>query len=338
MTYYTLQDFSIGLDISKATISVYIPIKKIDLEIENSVKGFKSLLSKLKKLYKKDSKKLIFVYEPTGSYSVSLLKFCSEKEINCFIINPKRSHNFAKASGARNKNDKLDGRLLSEAIVLGKKDEIMVPVIDASVDSIKELISYYKFIVKKRVNSNNHLESVEVKDGNKYVIKSLEKEIKDLKKKEKEIVTKIKTTIFENEDLKEKFDNMKSIVGIGDMGAIALIHLFIKYPEANKKQLTSLVGLDPIEFKSGSSIHKRSKISKAGAKIYRGTLFLAAMVASRRNPELSLFFNRLKENGKHTTVAHIAVMRKLIVIAHALFKSNQPYNSEVYSKHCGIHS
>ena len=60
---YTLVDISIGLDVSKKTISVYIPISKIDLEIENSLLGFKMLFSKLKKLYKKEIDKLVFVYE-----------------------------------------------------------------------------------------------------------------------------------------------------------------------------------------------------------------------------------------------------------------------------------
>ena len=45
---YTLVDISIGLDVSKKTISVYIPISKINLEIENSLLGFKMLFSKLK--------------------------------------------------------------------------------------------------------------------------------------------------------------------------------------------------------------------------------------------------------------------------------------------------
>jgi len=67
-------------------------------------------------------------------------------------------------------------------------------------------------------------------------------------------------------------NNIKSVIGIGELSAIVLLHLFLKYPDANKKQLVSLVGLDPTRFDSGSSIHKKSKISKAGAKIYRGVL------------------------------------------------------------------
>jgi len=59
--------YSIGLDISKATVSVHVSLGSLDLEIENSPKAIKSFYSKLKKLYKKEIDKVIFVYEPTGS-------------------------------------------------------------------------------------------------------------------------------------------------------------------------------------------------------------------------------------------------------------------------------
>ena len=81
--------YSIGLDISKSSVNVHIPLGKEDLEIENTIKSFKSLYSKLKKLYKKEIDKITFVFESTGSYSVLLYKFCADKNIKVFMINPK---------------------------------------------------------------------------------------------------------------------------------------------------------------------------------------------------------------------------------------------------------
>ena len=336
MENYTLLNVSIGLDVSKETISVFIPINKFDYEIQNTVDGFNKLISKLKKLYKKEYNNLVFVYEPTGSYSDLLKKVCSKKSIKTFAINPKRSHNFAKANGNRNKTDIDDARLLSNAIILAKEDEIVIPVINPIVEHIKELMSYYKFVVKQRVMANNHLESIAIKDGNNYVIASLEDEIKLLKEKENSIVITIKDIIKSDDELVTAYDNIKSIIGVGELGAIVLLHLFLKYPDANKKQLVSLVGLDPTRFDSGSSIHKKSKISKAGAKIYRSVLFMGTMTATRHNPEMKLFYDRLKENGKQTTQAQIAVMRKMIIIAHSLYKNNEKYSSKVYQRACGV--
>jgi transposase len=86
--------YCIGIDVSKATINVHISKNSQDLVLENSIKGFKSLYSKLKKIYKKEIENIIFIFEPTGSYSEALRKYCSEKQIKCFIINPKQFSNY----------------------------------------------------------------------------------------------------------------------------------------------------------------------------------------------------------------------------------------------------
>ena len=116
------------------------------------------------------------------------------------------------------------------------------------------------------------------------------------------------------------------MMGIGQIGAIVLLHLFIKYPGANQRQITSLVGLNPIYKQSGSSIQSGYKISKSGSKMYRGSLFMAAMSAIRYDANFKAFYERLKDNGKQSTQAQIAVMRKLIITAYSLYKNNKKYD------------
>ncbi len=89
-----LMDNCIGIDISKASINVHISKNSTDMEVENSLKGFKILRSKLKKIYKKDIDDNIFIFEPTGSYSEALRKYCFQQKIKCFIINPKQFSNY----------------------------------------------------------------------------------------------------------------------------------------------------------------------------------------------------------------------------------------------------
>jgi len=325
--------YSIGLDVSKSSIAVYIPFGKLDIEIENSIKALRSLYSKLKKIYKKEVNRLVFVFEPTANYSSILYRFCADKKIKVFTINPKQSHNFSKAISQRNKSDKVDAQMLSKAILIAKEDEIVIPTIDTSTEEIKELMSYYKIKVKQRIQLSNHLEALSAKDNNSSLVKRLQKEIKELKKVEVQIIDEIYQIIANNETLLNKYNAIISINGIGKIAAIALLHLFIKYPDANQRQITSLVGLDPVIRESGTSIKGKSRISKAGGSIYRGTLFMATMVATRYNQKMKLFYNRLKENGKHTTVAQIAVMRKLIIIAHSLFKSGEMYDENKHIAH-----
>ncbi len=328
-------NYSIGLDVSKSLISVYIPINSQSIEIENSPKGLKKLISKLKKLYKKEFEELIFVYEPTGSYSNLLKKFCFDKQIKCFIINPKQSSNFAKSMGERNKTDEVDAKLLSKAIVLANDGEIKIPTYDQRVEEMSVLMSYYRFTIKTRVSLVNHLESITAKDGVTYAIDGLREEIKRAKEKEKDIIAEIAKIINQDDKLKQDFENIKSITGIGEKSAIVLLHLFLKYPDANQREITSLAGLDPIEKKSGSSVRGKVRISKAGAKIYRATMFMAVMVAIKYSADFKAFFDRLQAKGKHTTLVQIALMRKMIVIAHSLYKNNQKFDEKRYAIDCG---
>ena len=146
----------------------------------------------------------------------------------------------------------------------------------------------------------------------------------------------IKNKIITKDDkLKQGFENIKSIIGIGEKSAIVLLHLFLKYPDANQREITSLVGLDPIEKSSGTSVRGKMRISKAGSKIYRGTMFMAVMSAIRHSEYFKIFFERLQAKGKHTTLIQIAVMRKMIVIAHSLYKNNQAFDEKRYAKNCG---
>lgn len=326
---------SIGLDISKSLISVYIPINDLSVEVENSIKGLNRLLSKLKKLYKKEFDRLVFVYEPTGSYSDLLKKFCYDKEIACFIVNPKQSSNFAKSMGERNKSDKVDAKLLSKSIVLANDEDIKIPTYNQRVEDMKTLMSYYKFIVKSRISSNNHLESIVAKDGLPYAIESLKDEIEGYKVKEKDILSQIVDIINQDDKLKQDYENIQSIIGIGQNSAIVLLHLFLKYPNANQREITSLVGLDPIEKSSGTSVRGKVRISKAGSKIYRGSMFMSVMTAIRYSQHFKSFFERLQSKGKHTTLIQIAIMRKMILIAHSLYKNNQKFSDERYNKDCG---
>ena len=138
----------IGIDVSKATLQVYIPITDENISIENSKKALISLYSKLKKYYKKDIENLVIIFEPTGSYSALLNRFCAEKNIYAFIINPRQSANFAKALDHRSKSDIIDAKMLYKFHVMLSDNDINVPVINTVQEELSEMLTYFKFIQK----------------------------------------------------------------------------------------------------------------------------------------------------------------------------------------------
>ena len=113
---------------------------------------------------------------------------------------------------------------------------------------------------------------------------------------------------------------------------IVLLHLFLKYPDANQRQITSLTGLNPVYRQSGTSIQSGYKIAKSGATLYRSILFMSVFTAVQHDKNFKTFYERLKSKGKHTTSVQIAVMRKIILTAHSLYKNNRKYDENFNSK------
>jgi len=157
-------------------------------------------------------------------------------------------------------------------------------------------------------------------------------QIKELQEKELRIIEQVQTLIDFTDEYRVSYENIISIKGVGQITSIVLLHLFLKYPEANQRQITSLTGLNPIYRQSGSSIQSGYKIAKTGSSLYRSVLFMSIFSAVQHDKNFKAFYERLKANEKHTTSAQIAVMRKIILTAHSLYKNNKKYDENFNSQ------
>jgi len=323
----------IGIDVAKSTLQIYIPLNKMDIELENSPDGLKKLYSKLKKLYgkvKKDIENIVFVYESTGSYSTMLESYCEKQEIKCFKVGAYQSSSFAKTIKNRNKTDKVDARMLSRMHILAEPNDIKVPYRDVKAHQIRSLMKYYQSLVKEENRLSNYLEAATYNLEDNYVLNKVEKKVTNLKKEQTTLMTKILKIIQDNKEYKQAYNNITSIKGVGEKSGIILLYLFLRYPNASRQHITALSGLDPIKKESGTSINKKSRISKQGMSIVRSILFMPTMTAVVFNDEMKYFYDRLLARGKCKSLAQIAVMRKIILLAHSLYKNNEQYNPEKY--------
>ncbi|WP_297485485.1 IS110 family transposase [Sulfurimonas sp.] len=318
----------IGIDVSKLTLQVFIAKNNSTIEIDNNKKSLRVLYKKLLKLYKDDS--FVFIYEPTANYSKTLMLFCAENNIMIYVVNPYISSSFSKSTGNRSKTDISDAQMLYNMHLVIKEKNISVPVIDKSVEQLKEIMSYYKFLQKQKVAFKNHLEAAKANHGSKQIISQVNKNIVKLQAEQNKLIEKAKIMVCCNRDLKEHFDNISSIKGVGDLIALILLYLFLKYPNANRSQITALLGLDPIIVESGTSIKRRSRISKRGTKFYRGMIFYSILSTIRFNDEFKDYYDKMKKRNCHSTVAQVAIMRKLALLAHSLYKNKCHYNPKLY--------
>ena len=309
--------YYIGIDVSKKDLSVFNGKKDLKFINQEGLRPFKKYL---KKKYKSFSD-LVIIFEPTGIYSFNLKEFCAENSIKAYIVNPKRSHSFARSLGIRPKDDKIDARILYQFHRHIEAKDIKVPQIDQQAKALASYLVSYEFALKQRISLSNHLESLR----DKRLIALLKKDLKRAKKLEDKLFNDILEYISKNQNLKEDYQRLLTISGVGDKTAIALLTLFKTYQGTNRAQITALVGFDSTKRESGSSVRGKAKISKNGKGIYRKVSYLPAICATVHNQKMRVFYQRLLANHKPKKLAIIASMRKILLIAHAMYRDKTEY-------------
>ena len=320
----------IGIDVAKATLQIYIPKGQIDLELANTKAGLSSLYKRLTKIYKEDFKNIVFVYESTGSYSTLLEQFCQKKEINCFKVGAYQSASFSNTIKNRNKTDKVDARMLSSMHILISEGDIKVPHRDEDAHQLRSYIKYYQSLNKEKTRLKNYLEAAVFNQEDQYVLNQVKKRIKQLGKEQDKLMELSMAVITANSDYFTAYENITSIKGVGQQSGIVLLYLFLRYPNASRQQITALTGLDPVHKESGTSLKRKTRISKQGISLVRGILYMPMLCVVQHNDEMKFFYDRLLGAGKLKMSAQIAVMRKVILLAHSLYKNNQKYDETKY--------
>ncbi len=266
-------------------------------------------------------KEIVIIFEPTGIYSFYLKEFCAENGIKAYLVNPKQSHNFARVLGIRPKTDKIDARTLYKFHRLIDSKDIKVPKIDRQAKTLASYLVSYEFALKQRVALSNHWENLR----DKKLVSLLRKELKRAQNLEDKIFRDILEYISKNQNLREDYQRLLTISGVGEKMAITLLTLFKTYPGTNRAQITALVGLDPVRRESRTSVKSKVKISKNGKGVYRKVAYLPTLCATVHNQKIIVFYQRLLANPKPKKLAIIAAMRKILLIAHAMYRDKTEY-------------
>jgi transposase len=319
----------IGVDISNQTIQVYDGRKDFTFLNEPKLKEFDLYLRELKKessLEESSKAEIIIIFEPTGPYSSYIREYCSKKNIKAHIMNPIQSAHFAKATGNRSKSDPLDARMLYSYHVMLDNKKCLVPIQSDHVKRLSSYLNSYQILIKTETAFLNHFHSTE-REGSapKKLIRILKKGLQNLQKEKNQVLEEVISWIKTDMILWEAYQNLCTIPGVGILTTINLLVLFLKFPSANRNQLTSLAGMDPTVKTSGTSLNKKSHISKRGITLLRKTLYCAAISGIQCNPELSRQYEYLQERKKPKKVALVAIMRQILLIAHALYVEKRKY-------------
>jgi transposase len=117
---------------------------------------------------------------------------------------------------------------------------------------------------------------------------------------------------------REKEDLLKNVPGIGPVISRTLLAELPELGRLNRKQIAAFVGVAPLDWDSGMMRGRRA--IWGGRATVRAALYMAGLVASRRNTAIQDFYRRLRHAGKAPKVALVACMRKLLTILNAMIK------------------
>ena len=311
----------VGIDVAKATLDVALLREqdKQDISVPNTKAGFRSLDNFLKKRCRDGAH---ICLEATGLYGDAVAEFLHGRGYTVSVVNPARIKAYGDSQMLRNKTDRSDARLIADFCRTQHPTPWTPPA--PAVKELRALLRHLDDLQAMRQQESNRAQAGET---SATVLSQLEQHLAFLDTQISTLKQQIDDHIDQYPDLKQQRDLLTSIPGIGDLTAGRLlaevgdIHAF-----RSARQLAAFVGVTPRQHTSGSSIHRKSRISKQGSARLRAALYLPAVVAKRHNPLVRALAERLRANGHCEMSIIVAAMRKLLHLAFGVLKSGQPFD------------
>ena len=313
---------TIGIDISKLTFDVWSESTG-HVQFRNDKEGFRSF----KKLLNKDDH---CVMEATGCYHFQLAEYLYNLGFKVSVENPLVIKRFIEIKQQKVKTDKHDARMIA-LFGLEQTPELWEPE-PKFIEEGKLLTTLMQMYIKQQTQLKNKLDNLQSGGRTRGVmISSLKLQLKRIKVELKKLETSLEELLKEH--ALEVLTNIRSIAGIGKKTAMLMMVTTNNFRDfTSAKQVTSYVGLAPIERTSGSSIRGRSYISKKGDPMLRHHLFMCSFTACQNNPQCRDLYERLVAKGKSKKLALIAVCNKLIKQAYGVCKNNLVYDENYRSR------
>jgi transposase len=316
----------IGVDVSKATLDIFIKPLEKQMVLKNCIPGFKLLLKELRSFLSAETEVLV-VMEHTGLYSLRFESFLQTKGIGyCKLpaLEIKRS-----LGVTRGKSDQVDARRIAAYGWLRRDVLTADRVIEKDIQRVKMLTSLRSKLVKDRSGYICRLKEIKnagICNQDDLLIITQKKMIEQLTKHIGEVECALKDHINNSVPIKTTSDLLQSIKGVGWIVAAYLISStenFQKFKDPRK--YLCYAGLAPFKNQSGTSINGRAKISHLADKRAKALLDRAACCAIQFDPELKAYYTRRVKEGKSKRNCINIIRAKIVMRAFAVIKRQTPF-------------
>lgn len=310
----------IGVDMAKARFEWGVHGERSTQGASNDASGFDVLLADLR-----ERRVGLIVMEATGGLEHALAGLLLQLGFPVAVVNPRAAREFARSMGHLAKTDSIDALALAHyAHTLAHKADqagVQLTPVPAHLESLQVLVLRRKQLMDMRTAELNR------RGGPMRVLrKSIDAVVKTLNQQIAALEQDIGHHLDEHfKDLDRRFESIK---GIGQNTAASVIAFMPELGQISNAQAAKLVGLAPLNNDSGNVRGKRR--IWGGRKLVRNALYMATLSATRFNPAIKTFYERLLGAGKCKKAALTACAHKLLRILNAMARSGNAWNPDFH--------
>ena len=306
----------VGIDVAKASFEVAVTGEVQTLSLGNDEAGHAELCQLLTPVAPR-----LVLLEATGGYEQDLALALAAAGLRVSVINPRQARDFARCTGKLAKTDRIDAQALrSFAAMLDAQGHEPRELADEQQRELTALVTRRRQLVAMLLAERQHLgvAHAKAKPSILQIMDAIAAQLHDLDGQLREHIQ------AHHADLARLLTSVK---GVGPTTASTLLAQLPELGKLNRKQITSLVGLAPMNRDSGTMRGQRHIFG--GRSDVRRMLYVAALVGTRFSPVLKAFYARLLAAGKPKKVALVACMHKLLVILNAIARTKSPWSNEI---------
>jgi transposase len=310
-----LSPVNVGVDVGKNQLDLYLLERDRALTVPNEEQAILALVRSLNR-YRLER----IVVEATGRLEQSFVRAALAAGLPVIVVSPLKIRRFADVIGQLAKTDQIDARLIAQFAATVKP--LPRPPSDANAQAIKDLVVRRRQLTSLRTMEKNRRQVMpnDLKPSFDRIVKALDRELKSLEQL-------IDDALDQHPSSRHKRELLTSMPGIGNTVAATLIGDLPELGSLDRREIASLTGVAPFNRDSGKLRGQRH--IRGGRAHSRTALFLTAMVATRFNPDIKRFYERLLDKGKHKKVALTACIRKIVIALNAMLRDNLPWRSAI---------
>lgn len=311
----------IGIDVAQAELVVAREGMPGIQSYPNTELGHRAIV---KALQEADGATERIVVESTGGYERALVAALGAEGLPVVVVNPRQVRDFAKATGQLAKTDKIDAHVLADFAARVRPE--LRPLPTEEQEELRDFLARQQQLIQMvGAEKSRLLQAI----GKRYHRrrKEIKKHIEFLERQIKLLDSDLDETLRKSPIWREKDDLLQSVPGVGKQTARILLGLLPEIGTVSGAEISKLAGLAPMNRDSGK--YRGHRHIAGGRSKVRAVLYMATMVATRRNPTVKTWYDRLVASGKPKKLALVACMRKLLVVLNAILKTKTPWQAQI---------